>query len=695
MIENRRMAVAEAWSALCESARSGRGETSLEAHLAASALKGLAVALCDRERDLTDEQRTKEHRRALHLLGRAVALAPHDAAIRFALGDAAKDSDRQRAIAEMDEALRIDPTRPKYWRELALLHAENVSTENGGEAAHAVYCCRQALQLLDCYEHSTPTETEWTPQPTDDEEPVSRTLNGVAKTYETLGADHMLEVKRVERMVKVVTLCKEEDPAKVDRAKLERIAAGRDDWAAGQAHVALGRHDLHAKHYKAAEEQFEAALKKLHHFPEEIVRRDVRIGYAQTLQRLDPPKHDRALEELRRAIGEDPLHSAPREALADAYSEIHDYKQAERVLRDALRWDPDRPILHRKLGRCRWKLAQDCRTAPLRREALLRAVASFRRALELSEHHTLDVQLVSHYWLARLHKELGEYDRAIPYLRRATICKEGQPLIRLLLGEAYIRAHAYDAAEDELEDAIAAVNLQESDYGRFFEDTGWPPGRVKAYAHTLVALGYAERGVSPPRGKDPVKQAQAAIAAARKRKHATAPPLDATEAACDYVDGLFALGRHESKRRDGLNAAIKCFSRSLGLFPQSETYVGIARACMHKIETGGVLRRSWIERGEDACRNAIELDVTGRFARQAEALLTEFAEARRQPPPPVRKRRRKQTTTPPPRTKARPKSRSGGGRKTKRDLEKTLEKRVRGVSTQQPKRGGGSGSSSR
>jgi hypothetical protein len=99
MIENRRMAVAEAWSALCESARSGRGETSLEAHLAASALKGLAVALCDRERDLTDEQRTKEHRRALHLLGRAVALAPHDAAIRFALGDAAKRTSRRRTAA--------------------------------------------------------------------------------------------------------------------------------------------------------------------------------------------------------------------------------------------------------------------------------------------------------------------------------------------------------------------------------------------------------------------------------------------------------------------------------------------------------------------------------------------------------------------------------------------------------------------
>jgi tetratricopeptide (TPR) repeat protein len=297
------------------------------------------------------------------------------------------------------------------------------------------------------------------------------------------------------------------------------------------------------------------------------------------------------------------------------------------VLRDALRWDPDRPMLHRKRGRCRWQLAQDYRTAVHRHEGLVRAVASFRQALDLSEHHTLDVQLVSHYWLARLHKELGEYERAIPYLRRATICKAAEPLIRVLLGEAYIRAYAYDAAEDELEKAAETVAMSERDYGRHFEDTGWPPGRVKAYAYTLLALGYAQRGVESPKADSALEAAREALEAARGKE--PDQTVDAAEAAYEFVRGLFALEGHKTAEPDGVTTAVTCFKTSLGLSPQSETYVGLARACLHKIEAGAPSARRWIERGEDACRCANDLDVTGRFSTLADSLLTEFAEVRR------------------------------------------------------------------
>ena len=639
MILNREMAVAEAWSALCQATRSGGGGASLEAHLAASALKGLAEAIL-REEELAAQKRqvdqpgegqSKASRRALHLLGRAVELAPHDAAIRFALGEAAKKVDPDRAIREMDEALRIDPTRPKYWRELAMLHAKNAPADPG-EAVHAEYCCKQALQLVDCHAAEDPgaPAAESFARLIEDEESVRETVEGVEKVYQELskqlGKDHS-EATRVGAMLEVARTCKEDDAAKVDRHKLRQYAADADDWTAGQACVALGRLSLADDLYKTAAGYFTVALRRLDAYPEEIVRRKLRIHHAAALQKLQPPQYDRAFEELRRAIGDDPLHSAPREALADAYSAIHDYKQAERVLRDALRWDPDRPMLHRKRGRCRWQLAQDYRTAVHRREGLVRAVASFRQALDLSEHHTLDVQLVSHYWLARLHKELGEYERAIPYLRRATICKAAEPLVRVLLGEAYIRAHAYDAAEDELEKAAATVAMSVRDYGRQFEDTGWPPGRVKAYAHTLLALGYAERGVESAKADAALDAAREALNAARGNE--PDQTVDAAEAAYEYVRGLFALEGHKTAEPDGVTIAIRCFKTSLGLSPQSETYVGLARACLHKIEVGASDVRRWIERGEDACRCAMDLDVTGRFSSQAESLRDEFAEVRR------------------------------------------------------------------
>src|SRR3989442_11095076 len=58
----------------------------------------------------------------------------------------------------------------------------------------------------------------------------------------------------------------------------------------------------------------------------------------------------------------------------------------------------------------------------------------------LFPYTTLFRSLESHYWLARLQKELGDYEGAIPYLRRATICAGAKPLIHLLLAEAYLRA---------------------------------------------------------------------------------------------------------------------------------------------------------------------------------------------------------------------------------------------------------------
>jgi tetratricopeptide (TPR) repeat protein len=622
MVKNRRMALGEAWSALCGAARSGRGVDETEAHLAASALKGLAVALSNDKRGLPAELRHEEHMNALHLLGRAVKLAPNDAEIRFELGSIAKSiaeirrelglkarRKRERAIREIDAALRIDPRQPKYWTELALLHARS-STESGdGEAAHATYCCEQALQLVDCYER---------------EKGVKETVRGVAAVYRELPGDHDREARCIREMRVVARLCGRANEngahANLDEASVAclRDMAQQDDWAGAQASIALGHVEFGKANFKEAAGHFKRAIDALERrYPEEIVRRELRILYAKALQKHDQPEHDEALEELRQAIGDNPLDSAPRAALADAYSEIHDFRQAERVLRDALRWDPDNPDLHRKLGRCRWRLAQDQRSAGGRERALRKAVSSFQQTLELSQHHELSVQLVTHYWLARLYTELGEYERAIPFLRRATICVGGQPLVHLLLGEAYVRAKVYEAGEIELRRAIRKARFKplRTEYGHHFEDPRWDNARIRTYARTLLAFSYAERGVKLAPAAAELQKARRTLKFVKLEQHVA-------EAACEDAAGLVAL------QAGRVTEAIMYFKLSLAALPQAETYVHTARAYLARLDRDPTDAMRWVRLGEEALRRAKDLDPMKLYSRTVNEMLAEFSAAK-------------------------------------------------------------------
>jgi len=610
VILDRQWAVAEAWAARCRSERIAGGEHTAEEQLAASALKELAVAYRDRRRRLAGMRARRADRVARRLLGRAVKLSPHDAEIWFERGRACA-SKPPRAIEYMDEALRIDPGRRAYWAELALLHARNAKRrwleehDRDAERRHAEYCAEQALHRVDCYAVDRPAKL---------------TLRTLAKTYREL--DQPVRAARVRAMREVARLCTAFDLAKA--TELRRLIRRHGDtdwaWAIAQEQVARGRAQLEKGDNARAERSFDGAVKALQQAdcPDEIVWRELRIKRADALQQLK--RYDEALEELRRAIGDDPLHSEPREKLADAFLEIRDYEQASQVLHHALLWDPDRAALHRKVAHCHWRLGADRRSASRRKRALRRALKSFVRAQELSGHHELQAQLESHYWIARLHKELGEYELAIPYLRRATICKQAEPLVHLLLGEAYVRAHAYDRADAELTHAIVGTtNMRPGiDYGRLFNDPGWEPARVHAEAYALQAFAYAERGVSlNDRAREAVRRGRGALESVRVNRHVA-------EAALDGAAGLIDLKDDKTP----LDTAIKHFRNSLARVPASETYVLLARAYLLKIDEERAHAARWIRRGEDACRCAIELDVTERYSAQAKALRVEFAAAK-------------------------------------------------------------------
>lgn len=606
-VAHRRLAVTKAWSALCRAERRG-GDTTAEDQLAASALKELAAAYCE-ERSAGWLRVRWDRIRAQGLIGRAVKLAPNDADIRFTLSQACA-SKRGREIAELDAALRINPSPPAWWARLALLHAEKARGRmRNDELAFAGYCCEQALRMVNCFADRD-----------DEKEKARAVLEKVAAVYKSLGPEFAARADDIQARMTVVEMC---SAKRIDVAELAKKAKG-EGWAAAEARLALGTHDFEHGRYRRAKKRLCEAVAILEaEDPDELARCEARILYARTLQKLD--MHDEAIEELRAAIGDDPLRGKPREALANAFMEIRDYEQAQKVLEDALRWSPDSAELHQKLGHCYRRIAVDHRDVARRKRAFRNGIGEFRQALELGGHHSLEAQLESHYWLARLHKELGDYERAIPYLRRATICARAKPLIHLLLGEAYLRACAYESAEKELREAIDGAGEPGAtvDYGAAFSDRGWKAGRVVAYGHVLLAVGYAERGVRLTEASKKVTVAKQALLEARRVGGLPEAAFEVTEAARKDAAGLISLKKEDSIR------AIDRFRGSLALVPLGETYLHLARAYSIAGYSDTARRR-----GLDACRQAIELDVTGRLSKAARALQDELAAMKPPPAPP-------------------------------------------------------------
>jgi tetratricopeptide (TPR) repeat protein len=624
-MKDRRAAVVEAWAALCRTEFLGRDSIRDARDLAASALKDLAATFLERPAHRA-QRRDPEARedqplvnleplrdwfdrtRAGWLLERPIRLAPSKAEIRFDHGRAAWRS--KRAIADFDEALRIDPAQPRYWAHLAEKHALYAKrTSSAGEKeVHELFAknaCLRAQALLDCNSKAEADIDAFT---------------HVAKAYHLLGPECYEQEREVLAMRGFAKECADllhewDKPATVKT--LRKHVKEKSGWARAQARATLGRVLLRAEKPMDAVLELRAAIAGFEsQFPEEIPRSSLRIWLARAL-RAQGKEPQEELTELRTAIATRPLRSQEREALGDAFLEMCDYEHARASFDAALLWSPNSALLQRKLGLCHWKLAQERQDAPSRKAALSEAVDAFKRALELTTADDLEGQFVTHYWLARLQKELGAYDAAIPYLRRATICTEAKPLVHVLLGEAYVRAHGYLAAEEELMYGLTngKANHDHDDLGRYVHDAGWEAARVRAHAHTLRALGYAERGVLLSDADKNIRRARTQLG-----KMSLAREHKVSKAICEDVAGFIFLQKGDP---DG---ALDRLEESLGLLAESETYVHFAHASLRKAEeTSGKRRRlALIRRGEAACHCAIDLDVTERYADEAKRLQTEL-----------------------------------------------------------------------
>jgi tetratricopeptide (TPR) repeat protein len=612
-MRSRRNAVVDAWAGLCRAELRGTGQDEAR-QLAAWALANLAVSYARRPRLKEARRRnTVAFRSARRLMRRSRRLAQNDASIRFEYGAAACAHGKTRiGIKEFTAALRIQPTRALYWASLAAAQAQrlgetdepNLSNAqavdaNSLEALEVKQAIANAFALVDC--HANDPETR-------------ESLRSVARAYAFLGdtkaAADALGMAGFARECRQLL---ERGDASTLKKRLERE---REPWKQAQLRIALGTLYLDSgRDAKVAAKYLELALQALQKpFPLEVARRRVRILLARA--HLEQGEEALALQELARAVGDQPLRSDEREALADTFLRLGDYEQARVVLQDALLWAPDRGELYSKLGECLRSLATDVRE-PGRRQQVLRAAAdNFEQALELTGKHSPRQRVWLHYKLGRLFIELGDFEDGIAHLRYVSGRAAG-PLVGALLGEAYLKTRAYALAEHELTRVIREIEANGAeivDLGAELDEPGWATPRVLTQSRALLARAYASRGANLDSADTKVREAWQSL---------DAVPDEAARsilrAALLLVEGLILLKRQRPEE------AVDRFDQSLDLEASLDGYLNLARACRELVDDASDgAAATWRRRGAAACAHLLELDMNEDYAGEATQLLERF-----------------------------------------------------------------------
>jgi tetratricopeptide (TPR) repeat protein len=612
---SRRRAVAYSWLALlaCElsdPARTGRRG------LASRCALNLAVAAAIRRAELgrsTVPRRLWSYgafRRIRRLLRHASALNGADARPLNELGILAASSGRlPMAIRALKAATRIEPTNGRYWANLAMTDALLVDLARGRKPERAAEwehlaraACARALDAVDC--RTPDAESE-------------ETLDAVASTFSRLGdeaeADHVRNRLTFHAFLDAPGTTESELLAELDRvSKLEL------EWETGATAFALGIRKLGAGASADAHNHFVQARNWFgRSYPEEIRRRGVMGLIARALS--DQESYDAALPAAAEAIGLDPLSPFEREILGEIFERMKDYERASEAWESALLWQQNSASLHRKLGNCHWLLAKESPNPDARNRALRRAILHFESALDLYGHEQLRERRMTHYWLARLRSQLGEWERLIPHLRIALTAEEEAPLVNLLLAEAHLERKNFVLAETNLHEAREAAKSCiahkgfEYELGSSFDDWGWPAGLVLAWVHRTFARLFVSLDVRLDEARDHVGKGLQLL----DYLGGTSQGRRSCRADLHQLDGRIFL------RAGDFDLAVAALERSLALSPDCEAYLYLGRAYNAQAGTTRTKRsrKLLLERVRAACAHSRDLDSRLQFSAEVDALL--------------------------------------------------------------------------
>jgi len=298
---------------------------------------------------------------------------------------------------------------------------------------------------------------------------------------------------------------------------------------------------------------------------------------------------EQALEQAERAVALNPLSTFAWETQGDIFAEFSDYENARDAWKQALRTDPDSPILYGKIGLSHWNIAQQ---GGARHEAgdLKHAARYFRAALLLYSNDDQKDRTVTHYRLSKLSSSLGQLAEARSHLRIVAAAAEKPPLLGwLMFGLACLRNEEFSEAEHYFRRTIRRGRALSEEVGEGGTPIGpdaiigdrlderlWPLALIRAWAHVGLVLSWADRDA---RGKDAEGELASAEALIRELYGAAFEDSADDERFPNRIAATIAEARGRLWLiRNDPKAAIDELEKAVSRYPFSRTYAALAVA---------------------------------------------------------------------------------------------------------------------
>ncbi len=250
-------------------------------------------------------------------------------------------------------------------------------------------------------------------------------------------------------------------------------------WGRGMCHIRRGHLALEERRAEVAANCFSAAIGLLEKdYPCTLAawntKADLVLAHLEKGDELN-----KAFENAGDALSKNRLQHTTRTALAGVYFAIKDFRRAIEQYESSLLLGANDPKTYLRIGRSWLQVAGDSRDARERRDACKIAEDYFTKSLNLYRiqesgssnrgsvsRFDLDGMALSHYWLGRVKRQLGQYATALRNFRIAETIKDGNPMLQLCVAQAGLRNKNYEECEEKLR--------QVSEEG-ILEKTGFDP----------------------------------------------------------------------------------------------------------------------------------------------------------------------------------------------------------------------------
>ncbi|HVG08443.1 MAG TPA: DUF6064 family protein [Thermoanaerobaculia bacterium] len=279
-----------------------------------------------------------------------------------------------------------------------------------------------------------------------------------------------------------------------------------------------------------------------------------------------------AARHAEKSVAQEPGSSARRWILADAYSALGDFQEACNERETALRLGPGWEVVTDLAALNRiardYLLLLGPRDMPAPEARVRRGLRFFERILQIIESRRpsrtrvqCTAHAAAHFWLGRLHCELGQIDQGLDHLRIARSMSFRPVEVALQMGNLFSYKRDYEEADRAFFESFRAMRqiARENGNGNKLLADGGPVEPLEVEALLSWAMLWVERGI---RLKDATRLCKCAGARLPKVKGERRNALRALHSEClGWI--LFQEGKIDDARKELERAARLSSARSI------------------------------------------------------------------------------------------------------------------------------------